>query len=126
VIGRPESETHQPTSGDVHLYADLCSRESLQPILYADCEGFGAKKSPVAATSTNDGARLTERLGASMTTGLKWAKRLFGRDAKNHRSFAVDEMFPRVLYAFSDVICFVHTEMRYIRIPQQMLQLTLY
>ncbi|OQV08405.1 hypothetical protein CLAIMM_12685 [Cladophialophora immunda] len=124
IIGRSESDT--PTSADVHLYADseLCTSE--RPLLYADCEGFdGGEALPIAQLAVDEGGRrlegtstgprtsghvhrLTKKLTASFKRRLKWAvKDTSGeghRDPTSRRGFAVSEMYPKILYAFSDVI----------------------
>jgi hypothetical protein len=95
---------------------------SQRPILYADCEGFeGGERDPVAASavaasdsnvgnasSIPSGTNPLRSLARSMERKIKWAS----RDSKNHertskRGFAVSEMYPRIFYAFSDVIVFV-------------------
>ncbi|KAI0965763.1 hypothetical protein F4678DRAFT_467205 [Xylaria arbuscula] len=128
VVGRGDCEL--PTSADVHLYADPESFSTKHPILFADCEGFeGGERDPVAsgsspvqsqqpsriqrkalpvAGSTIKSTSLRRRIFPGTKRALAWAR----RDAPDHektskRQYAVTEMYPRIFYAFSDVIVFV-------------------
>jgi len=131
VVGRSASEV--PTSADVHLYADPRTLETNRPILYADCEGFeGGERDPIALkqttglsnqilvrrgkmqpTSTNS-SNAFQKLARGTKRALKWAR----RDSPDHdktskRGYAVAQMYPRILYAFSDVVVYVLTNPRY-------------
>jgi hypothetical protein len=123
VIGRAESD--MPTSADVHLYADsqLCTTE--RPLLYADCEGFeGGERPPIAQVavdradrsqqdtmkkaSTNKDEHRLRKLKRSVRRKLRWAQEdVSNSDKTSRRGFAVAEMYPKIFYAFSDVIVFV-------------------
>ena len=115
-----------PTSADVHLYADTEMCTSERPLLYADCEGFeGGDRPPVAQlavdeeadrclkrtwtsrTNSDDEHRL-RKLKRSIKRKLQWAVENKSGDGKSsRRGFAVSEMYPKIFYAFSDVIVFV-------------------
>ncbi|KAI9158039.1 Calcium-independent phospholipase A2-gamma [Paramyrothecium foliicola] len=124
VLGRSDCEL--PTSADVHLYADPKTFSGAQPILFADCEGFdGGERDPIAAASSRNieasslkrkpvptgganGNSVFRRVIPGTKRILRWAR----RDAPNHektakRQYAIAEMYPRIFYAFSDVIVFV-------------------
>jgi hypothetical protein len=121
VIGRAACEL--PTSADVHLYVDPASRYNNRPLLYADCEGLeGGERDPVAtnvaktqpsrpfsnASSVTTPAPMLRKLARGTKRWIQWAKR--GNDnyeQASKRGFAVAEMYPRIFYAFSDVIVFV-------------------
>jgi hypothetical protein len=123
VIGRAESD--MPTSADVHLYADsqLCTTE--RPLLYADCEGFeGGERPPIAQAAVDEADRSQKhatknasadedehrlrKLKRSIVRKLRWAQEdALGSDKTSRRGFAVAEMYPKIFYAFSDVIVFV-------------------
>ncbi|KAF2729081.1 hypothetical protein EJ04DRAFT_503032 [Polyplosphaeria fusca] len=108
-----------PTSEDVHLYADPLTAGSEFPILYADSEGLdGGEREPLAASlrktrekresdsfgSESDylpSKNYTEREVQWMTSKLK-----------RTREYAVGQLYPRVLFAFSDVVVFVHRNPR--------------
>jgi hypothetical protein len=105
VVGAPGSI--DPTSEDVHLYADPITAVSEAPLFYADCEGLlGGEREPLstrlkkslmkASQSESQQSPISER-------ELEWA------DTANRRSrqFAVTNLYPRLLYTFSDVIVFV-------------------
>jgi hypothetical protein len=116
---------HAPTSGDVHLYADPGTYRTQFPILYADCEGMdGGEKIPIGAKyKQNDfkpskpkamllskspqvsheiGRRL-RKLNRAAKREIKWAN----TPEKCKREFAVKNLYPRLLYAFSDIVVFV-------------------
>lgn len=97
----------EPTSEDVHLYLDPITALSEAPILFADCEGLlGGEREPMSmklrrranksATSTSLPSTISER-------ELAWAESTTLRS----RQFAVTNLYPRLLYTFSDVIVFV-------------------
>lgn len=99
-----------PTSGDVHLYADPATIQTQFPMLYADCEGLeGCEEVPLANEIQKQG--LPTSLGESkkrIIVGakkrvLEWAK----DDITSGREYAVRNLYPRLLYTFSDVIVFV-------------------
>lgn len=110
-----------PTSGDVHLYCDPKSFEGEQPVLCADCEGLdGGEREPMGAKSRNQ-----KRRGGSNNDGKKRTTPSFTKhirrqhntsereiiwattDEKCSREFNVRNLYPRLLYTFSDVIVFV-------------------
>ncbi|KAH7392786.1 acyl transferase/acyl hydrolase/lysophospholipase [Pyrenochaeta sp. MPI-SDFR-AT-0127] len=112
VVGS-STQTHNPTSADVHLYVDPRRCERSTPLLYADCEGFNAGATlPLGAienrTSVHDGQTLLPRLTPGRTRPLTWAD----TDEKKTRAFAVAQLYPRILYTFSDVIVFVLRDSR--------------
>jgi energy-coupling factor transporter ATP-binding protein EcfA2 len=108
-----------PTSEDVHLYADPLTVGSEFPIIYADSEGLdGGEREPLAATLRKTRERresesfgsdsdqlpsrsYTEREVAWMTS-----------KTKRTRQFAAAQLYPRILFAFSDVVVFVHRNPR--------------
>ena len=125
VVGKESSSV--PTSADVHLYSDPETYFSPSPILYADCEGMKGGESQPIAKLVSDGAHhkksgapinpprdVTETYGPidKLIHGTKRFIEWFKQDAADtekriRREFAVTEMYPRILYAFSDVIVFV-------------------
>lgn len=113
-----------PTSGDVHLYSDPSTYSAEFPMLYADCEGLeGGENTPMAAqyrksASTappkekgkDNHTQKPHRKRRKVSKGLhctqrdiKWAN---SPDTLK-RQYAVTELYPRLLYTFSDVIVFV-------------------
>ena len=103
-----------PTSGDVHLYPDLSTFESDQPILYADCEGLdGGERKPMGARrdkkSNDENHRTT-----SFTKHLRKQHHTCEREimwadtpSKMSRDYHVRHLYPRLLFTFSDVVVFV-------------------
>lgn len=100
-----------PVSADVHLYADPHTILTDKPLLYADCEGLEGGESPPknlrARALGDDGLRKFEnrcRKSNKVSRKLSWA---LGDKEKSKREFAVTELYPKVLYTFSDVVVFV-------------------
>ena len=104
---------HLPTSEDVHLYVDPKSAYSHAPILYADCEGLeGGEREPLGAIFRRK--RRMESRAADMEPDKIKPKITFERELlcaseprARSREFAVTNLYPRLLYTFSDVIVFV-------------------
>ena len=101
-------QAHKPTSADVHLYADPQTFDTQAPLLYADCEGFeGGEKLPVGAIENRSLGFVAENSRTRLTPGqsrqLKWA---VSKEEKT-RQHIVSQLYPRILYTFSDVVVFV-------------------
>lgn len=106
-----------PTSGDVHLYSDPQTATSDSPILYADCEGLqGGEREPLGAwrkaKHSSNGSASFERKVENINNGSEriiiWAT----SNVKKSREYAVTQLYPRLLYTFSDVIVFVLKNIR--------------
>jgi len=108
-----------PTSEDVHLYADPLTVGSEFPIIYADSEGLdGGEREPLAATlrktrerreSESFGSDSDDHLFRSYTEReVAWMT----SKTKRTRQFAAAQLYPRILFAFSDVVVFVHRNPR--------------
>ncbi|KAK6535567.1 hypothetical protein TWF694_002021 [Orbilia ellipsospora] len=126
-----------PTSGDVHLFCDphTCKPDSDRPILYADCEGLeGGERTPLGSRTLKrekiqkklsklsdpkrsrdqdpkqeikpSFSRRSRTNHQSSERELKWAN----SDMTRRREFVVSELYPRILYTFSDVVVFVIKE----------------
>lgn len=103
----PVSGSHlhdtKPTSADVHLYSDPASWFEPTPILYADCEGLNAgERTPVARAVLSGKPGMAVRQMVHRRK-VRWAQ----SDERRTRQFAIMNMYPRLLYAFSDVVVFV-------------------
>ncbi|OCK84171.1 hypothetical protein K432DRAFT_289452 [Lepidopterella palustris CBS 459.81] len=105
-----------PTSDDVHLYVDPYSALSGAPLFYADCEGLdGGQREPFAAQLRRKIWRTSKPLqdqdaeDSSFKSRYGSERELLWADSSNRRSreFAVSNLYPRLLYTFSDVIIFV-------------------
>ncbi|PVI02430.1 hypothetical protein DM02DRAFT_701953 [Periconia macrospinosa] len=106
-----------PTSGDVHLYSDPGTYASAFSMLLADCEGLeGGENIPISAQYREKSSRSSEKKGRDSNIRkrisksqnqtrreIKWAD----TPEKSKRQYAVTELYPRLLYTFSDVIVFV-------------------
>lgn len=112
VVGRPQSTV--PTSGDLHLYRDpaVTAEDICRPLFYADCEGFngGSQKPEALVNNANNEAVI---LHSGKNSYLpKWAKTSYSYIKRqvsfiSEREAAIQEMFPRLLYNFSDVVVHV-------------------
>ena len=119
------------TTGDVHIYADPSSAFSTTPLLFVDCEGLNGgeampkqlryhhSQDPRAATCPSpttgpppyeptapgegDHGRRYIRPRHSSKRTIAWAR----TPQTRKREFAVSQLYPRVLYTFSDVVVFV-------------------
>ena len=122
------NDDNVPVSGNVHLYADPDSFLTDTPILYADCEGLeGGERAPKAeAFKLQDRVlepgtqrrgsletkvrRKLQKKGHRVSRNLSWAT---GDKEKSKREYAVTELYPRLLYTFSDVVVFVLRNSKY-------------
>lgn len=111
------------TTGDVHLYSDPATYWKQTPLLYADCEGLsGGENIPLGhiskqrvanAKADRSSTRGPGRMRKTVATGknilkLAWAD----STTKQSRQHSVKELYPRILYTFSDAIVFVLREAR--------------
>jgi len=108
-----------PTSGDVHLYAapHIDAAQEWRLLLYADCEGFRGGNQPAALKVKQHAfAELHEAIKARTASSVRWVRealsflngpRKWILNLKGSRENAVRELFPRLLYNFSDVVVHV-------------------
>lgn len=108
-----------PTSADIHMYLDPSSFDSSRPVLYADCEGLdGGERQPVAASlrhsrdssSESGGSEVPDVSEYYLEREITWATS--NNKRTKTREFAVSQLYPRLLFTFSDVIVFVHRNPR--------------
>jgi len=109
-----------PTSEDVHLYADPLTAGSEHPLLFADSEGLdGGEREPLAASyrKTREKEEM-DSMGSesdySATPRDYTEREVSWMDSKikRTRQFAAGQLYPRILFAFSDVVVFVHRNPR--------------
>jgi hypothetical protein len=124
VVGTASNDK-EPTSGDVHLYSDPATYSMLRPILYADCEGLqGGENVPLGAGQarkqldpSSGRTKLTKPRPISSRWGGKSRKIAWATDDdKQRREYMVRELFPRLLYTFSDNVVFVLRNARQVRL----------
>ncbi|OCL09871.1 hypothetical protein AOQ84DRAFT_220281 [Glonium stellatum] len=108
-----------PTTGDVHLYSDPSSYSSKFPMLFADCEGLdGGEHIPRALAQMHKGldtlARSNTRIIRRLRKGVRQQRRITWANSPEtqKREYAVEHLYPRLLYTFSDVVVFVLREPR--------------
>lgn len=119
VVGSQQTSHNVPVSGDVHLYADPATFYTSAPILLADCEGLGAATQEPSAVQYRQKviaiADVQRKLQKNKHDGptrvwqrprrkIAWAN----TEKTKSREVIVSELYPRLLYSFSDVIVFVH------------------
>ncbi|KAI1505709.1 hypothetical protein F5X99DRAFT_215888 [Biscogniauxia marginata] len=97
------------TTGDVHLYADPSTLYSTYPLLLVDCEGLsGGEAMPKQLRhNSQDGIQPESNeyrpRRYSAPRRIEWAE----TPQTQKREFAVGQLYPRILYTFSDVVIFV-------------------
>ncbi|RBQ77004.1 hypothetical protein FVER14953_12393 [Fusarium verticillioides] len=89
------SSAIRSTTGEVNLYLDPSTFGTVAPIFYADCEGLLGTE-PLAAEHQTEWARYGQRYLIESKDGKPVDRRT-----------AVKTIYPRFLYIFSDVICYV-------------------
>ncbi|KAK4071116.1 hypothetical protein Purlil1_13511 [Purpureocillium lilacinum] len=98
------SDGVNPTSSGVHLFADVSTAQTDRPFLYADCEGLFGGNSETAG-ETDD--FIKESIDSLKRAG-KWLIRPLSHGHKDFdREDFVRDVYPRILYAFSDILCYV-------------------
>ncbi|KAF8244620.1 hypothetical protein K440DRAFT_488644, partial [Wilcoxina mikolae CBS 423.85] len=99
LLGNPKN-VDNPTSADVHLFPDLSTSDSIRPFLYADCEGLeGGNKDPLVTKEESRLRKTLDKLGY-----------------RTCRGWMVKHLYPRVLFTFSDVVCYVTKNFRTIEV----------
>lgn len=103
----------KPTSSNVHLYYDMATLNTARPILFADSEGLlGGNQTPFASSieSVSGIARylICPHVQKPLTDN-KSRKMIPWKDStqKMTRKYCVEHIYPRILYAFSEVLCYV-------------------
>ena len=97
-----------PPSADVHLYADPKTYNRQTPLLYADCEAFnGSEMLPIGAIENRISQLGTDNLLSRLTPGRTRRLEWVDSEEKKTRDYAVNQLYHRFLYTFSDVVVFV-------------------
>ncbi|TGJ81236.1 hypothetical protein E0Z10_g7507 [Xylaria hypoxylon] len=96
------------TTGDVHLYADPSTLYATNPLLFIDCEGLnGGEATPKQLRQAQDSPSSHSAASHSRRYAtprkIEWAQ----TPQTQKREFAVGQLYPRILYTFSDVVVFV-------------------
>ncbi|KAI0137141.1 hypothetical protein BJ170DRAFT_573205 [Xylariales sp. AK1849] len=91
-----------PTTGDVHLYADPSTLYTSAPLLLVDCEGLSGGEA-MPKQLRNRAEDLASGYKTSNQRRIAWAK----TPSTKKREFAVAQLYPRILYTFSDTVVFV-------------------
>ncbi|KAI1090318.1 hypothetical protein F5B19DRAFT_463449 [Rostrohypoxylon terebratum] len=99
------------TSADVHLYSDPITIDTSCPMIYADCEGMQGNSDPSAAQhqreteSDQDQRALVPQQWLNEFKPIK--VQLAGKNSAEGRENFTSNLYPRLLYIFSDVIIYV-------------------
>ncbi|KAI1411011.1 hypothetical protein F5Y13DRAFT_201533 [Hypoxylon sp. FL1857] len=119
------SNDYIPTTGDVHLYTEPSTFFTNTPLLLVDCEGLnGGEAMPKSLRSlsqdrNNDGHLAFRTLECLQPSQRETENNLSSRYSSHRhiawanspqtqkREYAVSQLYPRILYAFSDVVVFV-------------------
>ncbi|KAI5924199.1 hypothetical protein F4810DRAFT_700832 [Camillea tinctor] len=97
------------TTGDVHLYADPSTLYSNYPLLLVDCEGLSGGEAMPKQLRHNSQDPIRPGVDEyrprrySAPRRIEWAE----TPQTQRREFAVGQLYPRILYTFSDVVVFV-------------------
>lgn len=94
------------TTGDVHLYADPSTLYATSPLLFIDCEGLsGGEAAPKQLKQSQDSSSHAANYPRryAVPRKIEWAQ----TPQTQKREFAVSQLYPRILYTFSDVVVFV-------------------
>jgi energy-coupling factor transporter ATP-binding protein EcfA2 len=112
-----DSEHTMSTTAGIHLYADPNTAGSDKPILYADSQGLdGGTTEPIAlryrrarssVASTESFTSLDTQY--SNNEKIRWAN----DDTTRSIEYAVNRLYPRILFTFSHVVLFIHRNPRY-------------
>lgn len=124
IVGSPNDNI--PTSADVHLYPDPETYYGRHPALYADCEGFEGGETVPRSARFKEVALVNDdmpKADSGPSTGIRHKFRKFNHKRRNiawadspdkrKREYAVTQLYPRLLYTFSDVVVFVLQNARY-------------
>jgi len=103
------------TSSDIHLYLDPLTAGDEEPLLLADSEGLDGGD-PISLRAL-DGEEMRQDDGepaAAILRNYKLGNIDWATGHKRDRSYIIGHLYPRFLYTFSDVICFVTEKSRFI------------
>lgn len=113
VIGS-SAQLDSPTSGDVHLFSDAESYHTSRPLFYADCEGLnGGNSLPVAARYMKEKLSKIKKEYRDVVPAKSTNKEIiYAKDKQKSRQWAVEKLYPRILFPFSDAVCYVTRNFR--------------
>ncbi|KAI1745919.1 hypothetical protein F4680DRAFT_442191 [Xylaria scruposa] len=101
----PVTSSHQDriaTTGDVHLYANPSTLDAVNPLLFVDCEGLSGSEAAPKQLRQSPSSRHHQRRYAA-TRRIEWAQ----TPQMQKREYVVSQLYPRILYTFSDCVIFV-------------------
>ncbi|KAF3224782.1 hypothetical protein TWF192_001403 [Orbilia oligospora] len=93
-----DPSSFQATTGEVNLYADPSTFGTATPMFFLDCEGLDAAMP------------LAHQFQKAWNDIRKAGRTLFRMKRRIDRNFVVENLYPRLVYIFSDVVCYVARE----------------
>jgi len=107
--------TLSSTSSDIHLYLDPLTAGDEGPLLLADSEGLDGGD-PISLRALDGEAVWQEdwETSEAILRNYKLGNIGWSTGYKRDRSYIVSHLYPRFLYTFSDVICFVTEKSRFV------------
>lgn len=90
----------------MHLYADPSTLYDTSPLLFIDCEGLsGGEAAPKQLKQSHDSSSHSANYPRrhAVPRKIEWAQ----TPQTQKREYAVSQLYPRILYTFSDVVVFV-------------------
>ncbi|TGJ70891.1 hypothetical protein EYR41_002905 [Orbilia oligospora] len=95
-----ESTSFRPTTGEVNLYADPSTIGTSTPLLLVDCEGIDGSVVSIASDYQTKWHNLKE----------KSSRKVYYLGHQTDQNDVVEDIYPRLLYIFSDVVCYVASD----------------
>ncbi|KAF2267002.1 hypothetical protein CC78DRAFT_577537 [Lojkania enalia] len=94
------------SSSDLHLYGDGATIDTSNPILFADCEGLYGGVPEAADIKDKVWNKSKKTLNQTWRYVREFPSKIVGESVPTRR-YCVEDLYPRILYSFSDVVCFV-------------------
>ncbi|KAK6516439.1 hypothetical protein TWF506_006346 [Arthrobotrys conoides] len=95
-----DASSFRPTTSEVNLYADPSTLGTSTPLLLVDCEGIDGSLVSVASDYQTKWHNLNENPG----------RKIYYLRSQMERDYVVEDIYPRLLYIFSDVVCYVASD----------------
>ncbi|KAF3160773.1 hypothetical protein TWF788_002869 [Orbilia oligospora] len=106
-----EPTSFRPTTGEINLYADPSTIGTSTPLLLVDCEGIDGSAASLASDYQMKWHNLKE----------KFNQKVYYLGRQIDRTEVVEDIYPRLLYIFSDVVCYVASDNTWPKIINRLL-----
>jgi hypothetical protein len=97
------SDATTPTSSDVHLFHGRSTSDPDRPLFYIDCEGMRGGNNPTTTEKIHRKPRIRPLHDYEID---------YLSPDKCSKSWMVNNLYPRILFTFSDVVIYVTKESR--------------